>query len=315
MILSASLWLHLLCLAALFVQPVYLQERGAAPTGREDLGLVNFPLSAIVGQAALISYTAPDLNVVRAFPFRIKATSQCMSPLSALTYSQASATGGTYIWTPSAGLEPASDYVLELSQGGGDPNYSAQFEIMIGGSSSTVAVSTATAGPPRQTTTGASSQLIPPSRSSISSVSTTTLPSSVSASASASEPASSASTNPSNTSSPAPGPTPGGNTGASGGGLSTGEKVAIGVAVPIGVILIGAAGFFIGRRKKLSPAAEGRAEAAELDGKEWRGPELPANGGQALDGRQVGGDAPAELAARDSGRGGGGGQGVIGELP
>ncbi|KAF1817159.1 hypothetical protein P152DRAFT_469632 [Eremomyces bilateralis CBS 781.70] len=89
-------------------------------------------------------------------------------------------------------------------------------------------------------------------------------------------------------------------------GLSIGEKVAIGITVPIAVIILIAAAFFFGRRraaKRKSAVAEPYTEKPELDG--------TAKEHDILDGREV---VAWELAAQDSGRDGKA-RGPVSELP
>jgi len=164
------------------------------------------------------------------------------------------------------------NYVLELVQGS-DVNYSPQFSVS-GGSQSASTSNPTTISTSTSTTSSSTQQH-----------SSTTEPSSSTSSAdSTSNSSPSQSSNPS-TGSATSNPAVASSSPSSPAGLSTGDKAAIGVGVPFGVLLLGAA-FFFGRlsRRSASPESTGtvavtHAEKSELDGNEVaiRRSELPGS--------------------------------------
>ncbi|KAF1808940.1 hypothetical protein P152DRAFT_176787 [Eremomyces bilateralis CBS 781.70] len=102
---------------------------GTSPTGSPSgpstgtLAINDFPVT--------ITYTAPSSAPVT-IVLR-KGNPGALDTISTLT---TSSTGGSFTWTPASDLAPGSDYALEISQGGGAPNYSAQFGITGGTGSS-----------------------------------------------------------------------------------------------------------------------------------------------------------------------------------
>lgn len=182
-----------------------------------------------------------------------------------------SASGGSYSWTPESTLPTGGTYALEISQGS-DVNYSE--EISITGSS---------AAATSQTFSASSSNTTPTLTTMASQTPTTqqTDASSSTAGSSGSTTSTHSTSNSSSyaTTSPTLNPTTSSSTSS---GLSTGDKAAIGVGVPFGVLLLGIVTFFFRRLPRSAPPRSTRAaieDAEKLDGNgvsiselpDWRG--------------------------------------------
>jgi hypothetical protein len=89
---------------------------------------------------------SPSTSPPQCVPSTLYPRPQCSSePPHALIKSlTGNATGTTYTWTPSSSLSSGDNYALQITQGINDVNYSGQFTI-VGGSSTTAANSTAPA--------------------------------------------------------------------------------------------------------------------------------------------------------------------------
>jgi len=97
------------------------------PTGPSTgaLAINEFPSTgARAGQPTTITFTAPN-----SAPVTITLRKGDPNDLETIEVLTTSATGGSYTWTPATDLAAGSDYALEIRQGGGAPNYSAQFGI------------------------------------------------------------------------------------------------------------------------------------------------------------------------------------------
>jgi hypothetical protein len=173
------------------------------------------------------------------------------------------------VWTPGTSIPSGSDYFLEIVQVSG-LNYSPQFSIT-GRSATTTSRSASSSSP---TTTVQTTQ----TATSSSPTSTTSSNQQISSSQSSNPSTASTTSNPATASSP------------SSPSLTTGDKAAIGVGVPFGVLVLGVATFFLGRLSKSHKRAPSKsaggvitvAEKSELDGNgvPITRSELPASGGQ-----------------------------------
>ncbi|KAK2741916.1 hypothetical protein FQN57_005475 [Myotisia sp. PD_48] len=129
----------------------------ASTVAQQTLQFTSFPTTLTPGQAFNVQWIGGDATLPVTITLR-KGPSGNLDDIAVLT---SSATGGSYLWTPSKSLVDGDDYALKISQGD-EFNYTGLFSIK-GGSGKPTKTETDTDS--YSTTKSSSATVTPPSNS------------------------------------------------------------------------------------------------------------------------------------------------------